>query len=219
MRTISKDLLFAGALSSLLIVAGCAPAPAPSNSNANAPKPAASPSPATTAKKETKLPAAKAAPVPTDWIKLADEVKGYEFQVPAGTKGDGQTTPSGVDAYAAEVPAPYDVHILVFAFKDKTKTKDDLIAGAKAALESMGEKDVTIDGLTEITDDYSIANFSSTDDKGVKTKGKVLVATDVTDNYIMMVATDETKFAGNEKTIDAIWGSFTMYSGGSTGNS
>jgi hypothetical protein len=35
----------------------------------------------------------------------------------------------------------------------------------------------------------------------------------------MLVNSDEAKFADNEKTIDAIWGSFTMYSGGYGGNS
>ena len=50
-------------------------------------------------------------------------------------------------------------------------------------------------------------------------KGKILVATDVTDNYIVFVGGDADKFASNEKTIDEIWGSFGMYSGGYSGNS
>ncbi len=48
---------------------------------------------------------------------------------------------------------------------------------------------------------------------------KILVATDVTDNYIMVVGTTEGEFKAHEQEIDQIWGSFTMYSGGASGNS
>jgi hypothetical protein len=34
-----------------------------------------------------------------------------------------------------------------------------------------------------------------------------------------MIGTDADKFSANEKTIDEIWGSFGMSSGGSSGNS
>ena len=37
--------------------------------------------------------------------------------------------------------------------------------------------------------------------------------------YIIIVGGDATKFDANEKTIDEIWGSFGMYSGGASGNS
>jgi hypothetical protein len=50
-------------------------------------------------------------------------------------------------------------------------------------------------------------------------KGKILVGTDVTDNYLVLVGGDADKFTANEKTIDEIWGSFGMYSGGASGNS
>ena len=40
---------------------------------------------------------------------------------------------------------------------------------------------------------------------------------DVTDNYVMIVGTEEAKFAANEKIIDMIWGSFEMWSGGASG--
>jgi hypothetical protein len=61
--------------------------------------------------------------------------------------------------------------------------------------------------------------FTSTGDDGKPGKGKILVATDVTDNYLMFVGGDASKFESNEKTIDEIWGSFGMYSGGYSGNS
>lgn len=218
----NKKIFFAFALTALLVIAGCSkPAANTNTSNANTakPSPSATPKPAdgTAKKPETKLPAEKAAPVPADWITLSDEVKGYQFQVPAGTEGKSERTPDGVDVYSAKVPAPYEIGIMVFAFKDKSKTKDDLIAGAKAALESLGEKDVKIEALAEITADYSIAKYTSVDGSGKKSAGNILVATDVTDNYIMLVACDDAKFAGNEKTIDAIWGSFAMYSSGASG--
>jgi len=34
----------------------------------------------------------------------------------------------------------------------------------------------------------------------------------------VIVGTDADKYAANEKTIDEIWGSFGMYSGGASGN-
>jgi general stress protein 26 len=57
-----------------------------------------------------------------------------------------------------------------------------------------------------------------TDKEGKKSKVKVLVGTDVTDNYVMIVGTEEAKYAANTKIIDEIWGSFEMWSGGSSGN-
>jgi hypothetical protein len=104
-----------------------------------------------------------------------------------------------------------------YEFKDKTRTKDDLMKNVESALQSMGEKDIKVTDIKEISDDYSVANISSVDEKGKTTKGKVLVGTDVTDNYIVMVGTEADKYAANEKTIDEIWGSFTMYSGGASG--
>ncbi len=196
-----------------LFTAGCAQKPA-ANTASSSPTTKSS----TAAKTTKKLPENKANPVPADWITMSDEVKGYEFQVPKGTEHATDTT-SGVDVYAANVPAPYDIGVLVFAFKDKTLTKDDLMKRVEAALTAMGEKDIKIGEATEISADYSIATISSVGKDGKTTKGKVLVATDVTDNYIMMVGTDADKYGANEKTIDEIWGSFGMYSGGSSGNS
>jgi hypothetical protein len=204
-----RILLFLGAIA--LLTGGCAQKPVVTTSTAT-PAPAASP---TGAKATKKIPTAN--PVPADWITMADEVRGYEFKVPQGTEHKTDTV-NGVDVYAANVPAPYDINVLIFAFKDKTLTKDDLMKKVEAALQSMGEKDIKVTDIKEISDDYSVANISSVDEKGKTTKGKVLVGTDVTDNYIVMVGTDADKYAANEKTIDEIWGSFAMYSGGASGN-
>ena len=149
---------------------------------------------------------------------MYDDVKGYEFMVPQGTDHKSQTV-EGVDVYLATVPAPYEIGIIVVAFKDKSLSKDDLLKRTENILQSMGEKDIKIGEAKELSADYSLASISSVDEKGKTTKGKVLVGTDVTDNYIMLVGVDADKFAANEKTIDEIWGSFGMYSGGSSGNS
>jgi len=196
-----------------LFTAACTQQPAP---NTATPSPTTKGSP--TAKKIEKLPENKVNPVPADWITMSDEAKGYEFQVPKGTQHQTDTT-SGVDVYAAAVPAPYDINVLVFAFKDKTLSKEDLMKRVEAALTAMGEKDIKIGTATELSPDYSVATISSVGKDGKTTKGKVLVATDVTDNYIMLVGTDDSKYGANEKTIDEIWGSFGMYSGGYSGNS
>ncbi len=209
-----RILLFIGAVS--LLTGGCAQKPA-ANTASSTPASSASPA-ASSAKTTKKLPESKVNPVPADWITMSDEVRGYEFKVPQGTQHKTDTV-NGVDVYAANVPAPYDINVLIFAFKDKTLTKDDLMKKVESALQSMGEKDVKVTDVKELSDDYSIASISSVDEKGKITKGKVLVGTDVTDNYIMMIGTEADKFAANEKTIDEIWGSFGMYSGGSSGNS
>ena len=149
---------------------------------------------------------------------MYDDAKGYEFMVPDKTEHKSETV-EGVDVYMANVPAPYEIGVIVVAFKDKSLTKDDLLKRAENILKSMGEKDIKIDAPKELSDDYSLASCSSVDEKGKTTKAKILVGTDVTDNYIILVGTDSDKFGANEKTIDEIWGSFGMYSGGASGNS
>jgi hypothetical protein len=149
---------------------------------------------------------------------MHNDAKGYEFQVPQGTK-DSQDTKDGVDVYIASVPAPYEIGVMVVAFKDKTVSKEDLLKRAENVLKAFGEKDIKMEPAKELSDDYSLVTFTSTGDDGKPGKGKILVATDVTDNYIMLVGGDADKFASNEKTIDEIWGSFGMYSGGYSGNS
>jgi hypothetical protein len=186
--------------------AGSSPAkPAASNSTASA-----------SPKTEKKAPSTN--PVPADWIRMYDDVKGYEFKVPQGTDHKSQTV-DGVDVYLASVPAPYELSVAVVAFKDKNIDKDELLKRAQNILASLGDKDVKVDAAKELNDDYSLANYTAVDDKGKPQKGKILVATDVTDNYIVLIEGDSDKFSSNEKTIDEIWGSFGMYSGGFSGNS
>jgi hypothetical protein len=212
-----KRILFL--LSAVAMVAGGCGQKTATNT-ATAPTPATSSSPAANAPKPSaaskKPPATN--PVPADWIRMYDDIKGYEFMVPQGTQHQSQTA-DGVDVYMASVPAPYDIGVMVVAFKDKTLTKDDLVKRAENILKAFEEKDIKIDALKELNDDYSVCTFTSTGKDGKPGKGKILVATDVTDNYIMLVGGDADKFGANEKTIDEIWGSFGMYSGGSSGNS
>ena len=201
-----------------LAAAGCGSKPAANAPASSSPaKPASSNSTASTSPKaEKKAPSTN--PVPADWIRMYDDGKGYEFMVPDGTKHDWRTV-DGVDVYRADVPAPYEIGIIVVAFKDKTLTKDDLLQRAQNILKNMGEKDIKIDPAKELNADYSLASCSSVDEKGKTTKAKILVGTDITDNYIMLVGIPAEKFDANEKTIDEIWGSFGMYSGGYSGNS
>lgn len=41
-----------------------------------------------------------------------------------------------------------------------------------------------------------------------------MVGTDITDNYVMILSADESKYAANAKTFDEIWSSFKIWSGG-----
>lgn len=198
----------------LLAIVACSKTATTSNTNTTA---TAATSPA--AKKDDKmksLPPGKAVPVPANWITMADAQKGYQFEVPEGSQHTTQTV-NGVDVYMATSPEPSKVAVMVMAFKDKTLSKDDLLKFAEKVLAGMGEKDIKIGTPNEISDDYSVATISSVDEKGETTKGKVLVATDVTDNYVMLLGSPEKEYAANEKIIDTIWGSFAMHSGGASG--
>lgn len=154
----------------------------------------------------------KDAKIPANWVYYSDEVKGYGFSLPEGSKGD-STSADGVDAFVASTPD--DIGIIVFAFKDKTLTKEDLLNRAEAAMNAMGEK-ITAGKLEGESDDYAVAEATS-EGKDGKSKMKILVGTDVTDNYVMFVGTDEAKYESKKATIDEIWGSFEMYSGGASG--
>jgi hypothetical protein len=209
-----KRILFCLSAIALATV-GCSQKPAANTAPSSTPRPSASTA-SSSPKAEKKAPSTN--PVPSDWIRMHNDVKGYEFQVPQGTK-DAQDTKDGVDVYMANVPAPYDIGVMVVAFKDKTLSKEDLLKRAENVLTSFGEKDIKFEPTKELSGDYSLVTFTSTGSDGKPGKGKILVATDVTDNYIMFVGGDADKFAANEKTIDEIWGSFGMYSGGYTGNS
>src|SRR5262245_2525160 len=199
-----------------LFVSGCGSKPAANTTPSATPKPSASAASSPKAAAAKKAPAAN--PVPADWIRMYDDVKGYEFMVPKGTEHKSETV-EGVDVYMASVPAPYDLGVMVVAFKDKTLNKEDLLKRAENVLKSLEEKDIKMDPVKELNEDYSLVTFTSTGKDGKAGKGKILVATDVTDNYILFVGGDADKFSSNEKTIDEIWGSFGMYSGGSSGNS
>jgi hypothetical protein len=174
-------------------------------------------SPKADSEKKT-VPSAKKVEVPADWVTLYDESKGYEFEIPDGSQTTDQTV-DGVDVYTVETPAPSSVQALIFAFKNKELTKDDLLTAAEEVLKDLGCKDIKFGTLTELSDDYDLAEATFVDPDGKKSKVKILVATDVTDNYIMIVGTDEDKFKANEQIIDGIWGSFSMYSGGASGDS
>ncbi len=230
-----KQLFLTLSVSLLTIVfGGCSASFSTNTSNTNAAKPAntaASPAankPANSAStsdkskpalKDSKKPegnaksAKKDNPVPENWIYIYDETKGYGFYVPEGTVGESETV-DGVDTFLAETPAPSEIVIVVIAFKDKTMTKDDLLNVAVKFMEEMGGT-VTPGKLTGESDEYAVAEVTNTSKDGSKAKGKILVGTDVTDNYVMILGTEEAKFAANEKIIDEIWGSFEMWSGAS----
>jgi hypothetical protein len=140
------------------------------------------------------------------------------LEAPEGTEHKTMNS-EGMDIFFAKTAEPSSVSVFVMAFKDKTLTKDDLLKFASKFLENMAEKNIKIGDLTELSDDYSLATISSVDAKGKTTRGKVLVATDVSDNYVMLLGTDDAEYKENEKIIDGIWGSFTMRSGGASGAS
>jgi hypothetical protein len=215
-----------------LTVVCCGPKkPAATNSNA-APTPSPSPAAANKSAKgqvtkpgekppevaKTGVPQDKIVPVPENWETYYDAQKGYQFEVPSGTETNQQTV-DGVDVFMAKLPDPTKVGVMVVAFKNKNLTKADLLETAKRILASMGEKDIKAAAPTELSDDYDLVELSSVDEKGVTTRAKVLLATDVTDNYVVLVGSPDSDYKANEKIIDGIWGSFSMYSGGASGNS
>ena len=167
------------------------------------------------------LPAEKTRPVPADWTELSDDVRGFSFSVPSGSKGDAQDK-GGVGVFVAVLPKPHDnVLTMVVAYKDAKKSLDDLEKDAVTLITKVfDETGVKETGKKDLTDDYRVIDFTSEDEKTkVKSHWKALLATDVTDNYVMVVGTPEAEFKKNEPTIDELWGSFDMWSGGSNGDS
>ena len=152
--------------------------------------------------------------IPAEWVYYADEVRGYGFSLPKGSESSNDTT-DGIDTFFAETPDK--ISIIVWAFKDKTMTKEDLLNFAEKALGNMGET-ITVGKLTGESDDYAVADADSVDKSGAKSKLKILVATDVTDNYVMIVRSDVATYDAKKATMDTIWGSFEMYSGGASNN-
>ncbi len=204
--------------------------PANTASNANSAKPSNTNSTKTEAPKaalkDEKKPtdgdskkASKNNPVPDSWIDVYDAQKGYSFSVPEGTTG-GSDTKEGVDVFVAKTPTPSEIGVFVLAFKDKSLSKEDLIETARKFMVEMseGSSTVTMSSPKAESEDYSIVDAGIKND-GKSNKARVLVGTDVSDNYIMiLVCEDEAKFASNEKVIDEIWGSFEIWSGGASNN-
>lgn len=151
--------------------------------------------------------------VPAEWVYYADEAKGYGFSLPKGSTGE-STSEDGIDTFVAVTPD--DITVIVYAFKDPNLSKEDLLERAEKAMEAMGEK-MTAGELKAESDDYAIADASAESKDGTKSKLKVLVATDVTDNYVMFVRSDAASYDSKKATMDMIWGSFEMYSGGASG--
>ncbi len=153
---------------------------------------------------------AKSNPIPANWIYVYDDVKGYGFSVPEGSEGESDTI-EGIDVMAVTTPAPSEIDIFVLAYKDKTLTKEDLLNDAVEFLEALGQK-VTPGALRAESDDYAVADADTVHPERGKGKLRILVGTDVTDNYVMILGTEEARFAANESIIDSIWGSFEMWS-------
>lgn len=231
-----KKALLIGGLSIFLAGAvACGSKPAdPAKAPANAPAKTAANKPANKpAKTDTKvakagdkkpdvpkkeIPKEKKVPVPADWDVVYDEARGYEFSVPTGTLSDWQTVDDTTDVYIAKLPNPAEVAVMVVAYKDENTEKDKIVGIAKKVLESLGEKDVKFsDTKEELNDDYFLVEFTSKDEKGVVSKGKVLIAVDLTDNFLMFCVSPEASYKANEKVIDELWSSFSMYSGGNSG--
>ncbi len=171
---------------------------------------AAKPKLANEKKPEGSAKTAKNNPIPANWIYVYDDVKGYGFSVPDGSEGESETI-EGIDVMAVTTPAPSEIDIFVLAYKDKTRTKEDLLNDAVEFLEGLGQK-VTPGALKAESDDYAVADADTVHPERGKVKLRIMVGTDVTDNYVMIIGTEESRFAANESIIDSIWGSFEMWS-------
>ncbi len=183
---------------------------------APAPKPAAKPAAVKS------VPAEKLAhPVPTDWVEINEEKRGFSFSMPKGSTAHAEDK-NGVAAYIGILPAPNDkVAVMVVAYKDAKKTLDDLAKeGEEALTKGFGETNPKILKTLEISPDYRLVELTTEDakDKSVS-HWKILCGTDVTDNYVMIVGTPASELKANEPTMDEVWGSFDMRSGGASGES
>ncbi len=96
--------------------------------------------------------------------------------------------------------------------KDKKMTREKITESATKILEGMGET-ITTGRVVGSSNIYSVAEATSVDQAGVKSKMKVLVGMDVSDHYVMIVGCDEKDYEAKKNTIDAVWGSFEMWSG------
>jgi hypothetical protein len=185
------------------------PVPAAARQSAPPPrtaKPAGQPKPDGAAKA---VPPGKSPPAPTDWDTYTDAEKGYRFKLPKGTRTDSRAV-AGFDRLIASVPDPQRVAVLVVAFRESRFSKDELLEAAKRTLEKLGENDIKVDLRTKLSDDYELVGLTSTAGNGLVTKLKALLATNATDNYVMLLGSPEPYFKAEEQTIDTIWGSFVM---------
>jgi hypothetical protein len=167
------------------------------------------------------MPADKKKDVPTDWSWMVDETRGFAFAVPANTEA--AATDGGDRTFDLWMGKSGDLDIVVVTFRDKKLTKEDVgtISVELLGHEMFGLKDVKLDSVEELNADYDIGQVSAVETVGEgKTKDVVyvLVAKDVTDNYIMYVGGEESKVKANEDTVFAILGSFEMFSGGKSGD-
>lgn len=163
------------------------------------------------------LPADQKVPLPADWVYYSDEVKGYGFSLPEGSTGENSTV-DGMDIFEAKVPPPSDVQVEIYAWKDKTLTKQELMDMTIEGRKNDGET-VTLGKVLGEWDDYTAHEATSVDRNSKKYKMTILVGTDITDNYVMVVFTEESKYEANKDIITKIWSNFEMYSGGASGNS
>lgn len=155
---------------------------------------------------------AKKNPVPESWVYVYDDKKGYGFSLPEGSTGQSETI-EGMDVMAAMTPEPSSIGVMVLAYKDETLSKEDLLDDAVKFLEGLGYK-ATPGKLRAESEEYAVADVTAVHSERGTSKMRVLVGTDITDNYVMIIGTEEAKFAANESIIDQIWGSFEMWSGG-----
>lgn len=146
--------------------------------------------------------------VPAEWIYFADEVRGYGFWLPKGSESGNDST-DGIDTFVGETPDK--ISVIIWAFKDKQMTKESLLDFAEEALGNM-DQTITVGKLTGESDLYAVADADSVSKSGEKSKLKILVATDVSDNYVMIVRSDTATYDAKKATMDAIWGNFEMYS-------
>lgn len=150
--------------------------------------------------------------VPKNWDYVYEKKKGYGFYVPSSSTVE-SLKEGGIDVMIINTGAPTDIDIFVLAYKDKTLTKEDLLLDALDFLAELGQTVTPIGDLIGESDNYAVGDALTVLEDGSKGKLRILVGTDITDNYIMIVGGSTKNFAANENTIDLIWGSFEMWSG------
>ena len=158
-----------------------------------------------------KLPAdQKTVAMPTDWTRLYDSVRLYEFYAPDGSQLKTENS-DGVDFVHVVPPAPAAFEVFVFAWKDPNVSQEDLIAKAQEFQKNGGATDVKVSNVEKVNDYSQIADYETTEKDGTHHKGDVLVFTDVSDNYMLFVESAADKYEANKDVMDAVWQSFGIY--------